>query len=100
MISARPSLIVFVLTYWVPCAQPSLGLGKTNPYETECKNLRMGQFMCPDPAYEFIDPETQQLRGCTKDNVAQGCLTLYLFVRFLNYFFLCHYINYSFIRLF
>jgi len=28
--------------------------------------------MCPDDGYEFIDPETQQLRGCTKDNVAQG----------------------------
>lgn len=72
MTSAWPPLIVVVLTYCVRSAQPSLGPAKTPIYETECKNLRMGQFMCPDPAYEFIDPDTQQLRGCTRDGVAQG----------------------------
>lgn len=72
MASAWPPLIVVVLTYCVRSAQPSLGPGKTTLYETECKSLRMGQFMCPDPAYEFIDPDTQQLRGCTRDGVAQG----------------------------
>lgn len=77
MISAWPPLIVVVLTYCVRSAQPSLGPEKPLIYETECKNLRMGQFMCPDPAYDdFIDPATQQLRGCTRDGVAQG---VYLF---------------------
>lgn len=64
--------IIIVLLYCVSFTQQSLGPGKITPYETECKNLRMGQFLCPDTAYEFIDPETQQLLGCTKDNVAQG----------------------------
>ncbi|XP_022170241.1 TM2 domain-containing protein CG10795 [Myzus persicae] len=64
-------LIVVLLTFCLHSAHPSTGTGKTIIYETECKHLRMGQFMCPDDGYEFIDPETQQLRGCTKDNVAQ-----------------------------
>lgn len=64
-------LVFIILTYFVHFAR-SPGSGKTVEYQTDCKNLRMGQFICPDPAYEFIDPETQQLRGCTKDNIAQG----------------------------
>lgn len=64
-------LFLFVLTYCIHSAR-SPAPGKTVEYQTDCKNLRMGQFICPDPAYEFIDPETQQLRGCTKDNIAQG----------------------------
>lgn len=72
---AWPLLIVALLTFCVHSAQPSTG--KTTIYETECKHLRMGQFMCPDDGYEFIDPETQQLRGCTKDNVAQGYINAF-----------------------
>lgn len=74
MTVAWPPLIAFVLTWCVHLVQPCRGPGETNLYETECKNLRMGQFMCPDPEYELIDPKTQQLFGCTKDNVAQGVL--------------------------
>lgn len=75
-------IVVTILLYCVPSTQPSLGPGKTIPYETECKNLRMGQFLCPDTDYNFIDPETQQLLGCTKDNVAQGFVIhiFYLFI--------------------
>nr|CAH7720409.1 unnamed protein product [Callosobruchus chinensis] len=42
-------------------------------YTVECSSLRMGQFMCPDPAYipYMIDPKTQQLRDCTKENKAK-----------------------------
>lgn len=76
MTSILPSMIVVLLTHFVYFVQPSQGPVTTVLYETECKNLRMGQFLCPDPAYDFIDPETQQLRGCTKDNVAQGFSTL------------------------
>lgn len=73
MTSILPSLIVVLLTHFVYFARPSQGPGSPPVlYETECKHLRMGQFLCPDPAYDFIDPETQQLRGCTKDNVAPG----------------------------
>lgn len=79
------SFTVIVLLYCVSYTQPSLGPGKIIPYETECKNLRMGQFLCPDTAYEFIDPETQQLRGCTKENVAQG-FAFYLFNLFIFIF--------------
>lgn len=39
-------------------------------YSTNCSTLRMGQYICPDPSYDFIDPKTQQPYRCTKDNVA------------------------------
>jgi len=42
------------------------------PYEIDCNNLRMGQYICPHPNYDFIDPKTQQPRGCTKENKAKG----------------------------
>lgn len=38
----------------------------------DCNMLRMGQYMCPDPQYSYIDPKTQQLKGCRKDNKAKG----------------------------
>ncbi|KAF4520962.1 hypothetical protein B566_EDAN011598 [Ephemera danica] len=31
----------------------------------------MGQFLCPDPAINHIDPQTQQPRNCTKQNTAK-----------------------------
>lgn len=34
------------------------------------KELRMGQFMCPDPNVIHIDSKTQQPFDCTKDNIA------------------------------
>ncbi|XP_056638379.1 TM2 domain-containing protein CG10795 isoform X2 [Diorhabda sublineata] len=45
------------------------------PFEVDCSNLRIGQYICPDPDHkyldEMIDPKTQQLRGCTKENKAK-----------------------------
>lgn len=41
-------------------------------YEIDCNNLRMGQYICPHPEYDLIDPKTQQPRGCTKENKAKG----------------------------
>jgi hypothetical protein len=39
----------------------------------DCSELLMGQYLCPDPNITtHIDPKTQQLRGCTKDNKARG----------------------------
>lgn len=39
--------------------------------EVDCSKLLMGQYMCPDPNVNFIDPKTQQPFGCTKDNIAK-----------------------------
>lgn len=44
---------------------------KTNEIELECKDLIMGQFICPDPNIIHIDPKTQQPIGCTKENKAK-----------------------------
>lgn len=41
-------------------------------YEIDCNNLRMGQYICPHPDYDFMDPKTQQPKGCTKENKAKG----------------------------
>lgn len=32
----------------------------------DCSTLRLGQYICPDPSLNQIDPDTQQYRGCTK----------------------------------
>lgn len=39
--------------------------------DINCSTLRMGQYMCPDPNINHIDPKTQQPIGCTKNNVAK-----------------------------
>lgn len=39
--------------------------------EVDCSTLRIGQYMCPDPNINHIDPKTQQPIGCTKHNVAK-----------------------------
>ena len=46
--------------------------GVNNTYEIDCNNLRMGQYICPHPDYDFIDTKTQQPKGCTKENKAKG----------------------------
>lgn len=52
---------------------PTIALcdGANQTYEIDCNNLRMGQYICPHPDYDFIDPKTQQPRGCTKENKAK-----------------------------
>ncbi|XP_050502714.1 TM2 domain-containing protein CG10795 [Diabrotica virgifera virgifera] len=48
------------------------------PFEIDCSAVRMGQYLCPDPSYldEMVDPKTQQLKGCTKENKAKvRCIT-------------------------
>ncbi|XP_051169329.1 TM2 domain-containing protein CG10795 [Leptopilina boulardi] len=42
-----------------------------NTYKIDCNNLRLGQYICPHPYYDFIDVKTQQLEGCTKENKAK-----------------------------
>lgn len=41
-------------------------------YEVDCTTLRLGQYICPDPDYDQVDPKTQQFFGCTKENKAKG----------------------------
>lgn len=72
MYSAWLPLITVIFIYCVHSVRPSLGPENKTLYITECENLRMGQYMCPDPAYDYIDPETQQYYGCTRDNIAKG----------------------------
>lgn len=56
-------------------------------YETDCTNLRLGQYICPDPDHDHVDPKTQQYFGCTRENKAQGNLDeMKNFLLTLNYF--------------
>ncbi|KAI8436016.1 hypothetical protein MSG28_004148, partial [Choristoneura fumiferana] len=32
----------------------------------DCSTLRLGQYICPDPSINQIDPDTQQFRGCVQ----------------------------------
>ncbi|XP_060531391.1 TM2 domain-containing protein CG10795-like [Cylas formicarius] len=44
------------------------GTTETVTFE-DCSKLKMGQFLCPDPSVnDLVDPKTQQIRGCTKEN--------------------------------
>lgn len=49
---------------------------KLPTHAVDCNTLGMGQYLCPDPdpgyIAQLIDPKTQELRGCTKDNKAKG----------------------------
>lgn len=58
------------------CITPSIGDNET--ITIDCANLRMGQYICPDPSYDFIDPKTQQPKGCTKNNKAKGMYLIYI----------------------
>lgn len=42
------------------------------PKLIDCSTLRMGQYLCPDPTYTLVDPKTQQIQGCTKENKAKS----------------------------
>lgn len=46
-------------------------LSDVRTIEVDCDKLLVGQYICPDPNINFIDPNTQQPYGCTKDNVAK-----------------------------
>lgn len=47
---------------------------KDKTVTVDCSTLRLGQYICPDPAHDQIDPNTQQFVGCMKgkDNPADG----------------------------
>ncbi|XP_065084848.1 TM2 domain-containing protein CG10795 [Ochlerotatus camptorhynchus] len=61
--------VLYLLAAVIPCSLEAV--------EIDCSDLRMGQYLCPDPNVRHIDPKTQQLRGCTKDNKARvWCLAV------------------------
>lgn len=39
---------------------------KVDKVHVDCSTLRLGQFICPNPSIDQIDPDTQQFRGCIK----------------------------------
>lgn len=57
----------------------------------DCTTLRLGQFICPDPSINQIDPDTQQFRGCEKgkefpsEGEAKGTFTLFITYITLHY---------------
>ncbi|KAL7297310.1 hypothetical protein TKK_0009707 [Trichogramma kaykai] len=60
------SCLFFLLLLCIPSS-----ISAVYSYEIDCNNLRMGQYICPHPHYDFIDPKTQQPKGCTKANKAK-----------------------------
>ncbi|XP_044744617.1 TM2 domain-containing protein CG10795 [Coccinella septempunctata] len=63
--------IIFLLFTIFICANCN------NGDSVDCSMLRMGQYMCPDPNYDLIDPKTQQIRGCQPNNKAKvQCLAI------------------------
>lgn len=57
----------------------SYASGADYTYEIDCDNLRIGQYICPHPDYDFIDPKTQQPKGCTEKNKAKGMKHLFIY---------------------
>lgn len=37
-----------------------------NTVTVDCSTLRLGQYICPHPNEDQIDPDTQQFKGCVK----------------------------------
>lgn len=46
-------------------------IAKIIAVEVDCSQLRVGQYLCPDPNVNHIDPTTQQPRDCSNNNVAK-----------------------------
>lgn len=65
-----------------------LQIRSLNSVEVNCESdLRMGQYLCI-PSYH-VDPKTQQIIGCTKDNVAKSKFLTFRDVLFLINHFYC-----------
>lgn len=53
---------LFLITITIPVS---------SEIELNCNELRVGQFMCPDPNVNHIDPKTQQPKNCNEKNKAK-----------------------------
>lgn len=80
-------ILVILINFCIRCVQPEF----SENYMVDCNKLRMGQFLCPDPHINHIDPKTQQLKGCTKEGRTKGMfvdLSHFLFRVFILFFLL------------
>ncbi|XP_038211969.1 TM2 domain-containing protein CG10795 [Zerene cesonia] len=60
----------YILPFYLICICKASDEAKGENYVfVDCSTLRLGQYICPDPNINHIDPDTQQLRGCTKGKV-------------------------------
>lgn len=68
-------LKIIVLSFYL------IGVHPIQSVDVDCNKLRIGQFICPHPDVidTYIDPKTQQPKGCTQQNKADGELQKYLF---------------------
>lgn len=64
--SLKSCFLQIFFLFIVSCVNAS-DEAKSDKVETvDCSTLRLGQYICPDPSINPIDPETQQYRGCLK----------------------------------
>lgn len=61
MAMQRTFILLIVWFLNIACASDSVLTERV-----DCSTLRLGQYICPDPSIDQIDPDTQQYRGCTK----------------------------------
>ncbi|KAG6445339.1 TM2 domain-containing protein CG10795 [Manduca sexta] len=59
-------VIVFLFMYWEVRASD---IKNDKSVLVDCSTLRLGQYICPDPSLDQINPDTQQYYGCTKGKV-------------------------------
>lgn len=65
-------LLINLILFSAGIISTNLGEVTIKTYKVDCNALRMGQYLCPDPSYDLVDPKTQQIKGCTKENKAKG----------------------------
>lgn len=53
-------VLLIILTVFIRCRSHEFN-------DVDCTKLRMGQYLCPDPSYDYIDIKTQQPRGCMRE---------------------------------
>ncbi|XP_059047001.1 TM2 domain-containing protein CG10795 [Achroia grisella] len=60
-------LLLTIVDSFVKCSDESKSDSLVE--EVDCNTLRLGQYICPDPSIDQIDPNTQQYRDCMKGDV-------------------------------
>lgn len=65
-------MFLVLLFFFVVGVIPSMGKN----HIIDCSRLKIGQYICPHPDVinSYIDPKTQQPKGCTQQNKAEGGL--------------------------
>ncbi|XP_063533864.1 TM2 domain-containing protein CG10795 [Cydia strobilella] len=64
----------FILVCLLFFCSSTLASDEPKEFVVDCSTLRLGQYICPDPGIDQIDPDTQQFRGCSpgKDVPSEG----------------------------